>query len=160
LNGNCNSLSFAGILKNIVMKKLIVVLIAFILGATSVFAQKIGKGEAPKPTEFYACPKHNKITSHEPGKCSVCGTELSLSAKEKRAGNDVKRYSCPVHADVASHDPGKCPKCGKRLTLSNKELMKAEVTKIYTCPMHPEVALTKDGICPNCGKDLIEKKGK
>jgi ssDNA-binding Zn-finger/Zn-ribbon topoisomerase 1 len=142
------------------MKRLIVLLIAFALGGTSAFAQKAGKGGGPKPTEFYSCPRHAQITSHDPGKCSVCGTELSLSSKERRASVDVKRYTCPVHSEVANHDPGNCPKCGKKLTLSNKELMKAEVTKIYTCPMHPEVALTKDGICPKCSGNLIEKKGK
>lgn len=140
------------------MKKLAVVMICVLFGATSLFAQKAGKGEALKPTEFYSCPKHNQITSHEPGKCSICGTELTLSSKERRAAADSKRYTCPVHMDVVRHDPGKCPKCGKALTLSPKEQMKAEQLKIYTCPMHPDVALTKDGICPKCGKPLVEKR--
>jgi transcription initiation factor IIE alpha subunit len=140
------------------MKSLIVVTILLFFGTTTIFAQKAGKGEAQKPTEFYSCPKHEQITSHEPGKCSICGTELSLSSKEKRAANDVKRYTCPVHSDVESHDPGKCPKCGKKLSLSRKEEMKAQVTKVYTCPMHPEIALTKEGVCPKCQRQLVEKK--
>ena len=142
------------------MKKTIGLLLASILVITSAFAQKAGKGEAQKPSEFYSCPKHSQITSHEPGKCSICGSELTLTPKEKRAASTVKNYTCPVHFDVVKHDPGKCPKCGKKLTLSNKEVMKAEVTKIYTCPMHPDVALTKDGVCPKCGRDLIEKEAK
>lgn len=142
------------------MRQTIVLAVAIILSITSVFGQKAGKGTAPKPDEFYSCPKHSQITSHEPGKCSICGSELTLSSKERRAASTVKNYTCPVHFDVVKHDPGKCPKCGRKLNLSTKEQAKAEVTKIYTCPMHPEVALTKDGICPKCGRDLIEKKSK
>lgn len=142
------------------MKQTIVLAIAFLLGITSVFAQKAGKGIAPKPDEFYSCPKHPEITSHKPGKCSICGTEFTLSPKEDRAAATVKSYTCPVHFEVVKHDPGKCPKCGRKLNISAKEQAKAEVTKIYTCPMHPEVALTKDGVCPKCGKELIEKESK
>jgi transcription initiation factor IIE alpha subunit len=141
-----------------VMKRLFVVAFAFILSATSIFAQKAGKGEAPKPDEYYSCPNHSQVTSHEPGKCSICGTELSLSKKEIRAANTIRNYTCPAHMDVVTHNPGKCPKCGRKLNLSAKEQLKSEVTKVYTCPMHPEVALDKDGVCPKCGKALVEKK--
>ena len=143
---------------NAFMRKFFLLMIMFTATITSSFAQKAGKGDAPKPDEFYSCPKHNQITSHEPGKCSICGTELALAPKEQRAANTVKTYTCPVHQDVVKHDPGKCPKCGKKLNLSPKEQAKAEVTKIYTCPMHPEVALDKEGNCPKCGKQLVEKK--
>jgi transcription initiation factor IIE alpha subunit len=138
------------------MKMLLFTLVC-LLSITSSFAQKAGKGEAPKPTAFYSCPKHSQITSHEPGKCSICGSDLTLSPKEKRASQSAKRYTCPVHHDVSSHDPGKCPKCGKKMNLSTKEQAKSESLKIYTCPMHPEVALDKDGNCPKCGKPLVEK---
>lgn len=140
------------------MKRFFVLMFMFTATIFSAVAQKAGKGEAAKPDEFYSCPKHSQITSHEPGKCSICGTELTLSAKEQRASNTVKRYTCPIHQDVVKHDPGKCPRCGRKLNLSPKEQAKAEVTKIYTCPMHPEVALNKEGICPKCGKQLVEKK--
>ena len=142
------------------MTKAFIFTFAFIVSIVSAFGQKAGKGTAPKPDEFYSCPKHSQITSHEPGKCSICGSELTLSPKERRASGSVKNYTCPVHFDFVKHDPGKCPKCGRKLNLSAKEQAKAKVTKIYTCPMHPEVALTKDGICPKCGKDLIEKQSK
>jgi transcription initiation factor IIE alpha subunit len=139
------------------MKNLLLVTLTLILSVTSVIAQKAGKGEAPKPNEFYSCPKHNEITSHERGRCTICGTDLSVSPKQERAAALAKRYTCLVHQDVVKHDPGKCPKCGKKLNLSSKEQMKTEVTKVYTCPMHPEVALDKDGNCPKCGKQLVEK---
>jgi transcription initiation factor IIE alpha subunit len=140
------------------MRKFLALAAAVLFLTTTVHAQKAGKGEAPRPDEFYSCPKHSQVTSHEPGKCSVCGTELTLSPKEKRAANNVKRYICPVHMDVAKHDPGKCPKCGSKLNLSPKEHSKAQLTKVYTCPMHPEVALDKEGNCPKCDKPLVEKK--
>jgi hypothetical protein len=140
------------------MKTSFLLMLIFIASVTGAIAQKAGKGEAPKPDEFYSCPKHPNVTSHEPGRCSICRTELSLTPKEARAAATVKRYTCPVHQDVVKHDPGKCPKCGKKLNLSAKEQAKAEVTKVYTCPMHPEVALDKEGNCPKCGKQLVEKK--
>lgn len=139
------------------MKRILFLALILLSSISGVIAQKAGKEVVLKPDEFYACPKHNKITSHEPGKCSICGTELSISSKEQRASALVKRYTCPVHQDVVKHDPGKCPKCGKKLNLSSKEQMKAEVTKVYTCPMHSDVALDKDGKCPKCGKPLVEK---
>jgi hypothetical protein len=139
------------------MKKFIIVAVAVLFSTFTGYAQKAGKGEAPKPGEYYSCPKHSKVTSHEPGKCSVCGTEMSLSPKEKRAASVAKNYACPVHMDVVKHDAGKCPKCGRKLNLSPKEQSKAQVTKVYTCPMHPEVALNKEGNCPKCDKPLVEK---
>jgi transcription initiation factor IIE alpha subunit len=139
------------------MKKFLLVALAIAFSTITAYAQKAGKGEAPKPDEFYSCPKHSEVTSHEPGKCSVCGTELTLTAKEKRAANSVKKYTCPVHMDIVKHDAGKCPKCGRKLNLSPKEQSKAQITKVYTCPMHPEVALDKEGNCPKCDKPLVEK---
>ncbi|HEY0666772.1 MAG TPA: heavy metal-binding domain-containing protein [Sphingobacteriaceae bacterium] len=140
------------------MKKISILLVLTFAVCPVLFAQKAGKGAAPKPTDFYSCPNHYQITSHEPGKCSICGKNLMLSHKEIRALSVSKSYSCPVHKEITLHNPGKCPKCGKKLNLSAKEQMKAEITKIYTCPMHPEVALNKEGVCPKCSKPLVEKK--
>lgn len=143
------------------MKKIIFLLLAIFSITTFVSAQsKAGRVDTAKNVVLYTCPMHPNVTSHEPGKCSVCGMEMALSGKEKMKASATKNYTCPIHKDVASHDPGKCPKCGRAMNLSPKEQMKAEVVKLYTCPMHPDVALTKDGICPKCGKDLVEKKTK
>jgi len=139
------------------MKNMLLFTLVFLSSISGAIAQKAGKEVVLKANEFYACPNHYKITSHEPGKCSICGSELSVTSKEQRAAAMAKSYSCPVHHDVVKHDPGKCPKCGKKLNLSSKEQMKAEVARVYTCPMHPEVALNKDGNCPKCGKQLVEK---
>jgi transcription initiation factor IIE alpha subunit len=140
------------------MKILLFFTLVFFSSLSGVIAQKAGKGVALKPNEFYSCPNHSQVTSHEPGKCSICGTELSSSKKEIRAANTIKNYTCPAHMDIVTHNPGKCPKCGRKLNLSAKEQLKSEVSKVYTCPMHPEVALDKDGNCPECGKALVEKK--
>ena len=138
------------------MKKLLFLVLVILFTGPSIFAQKANQDTAVTPSEYYACAMHNQITSHVPGKCSICGSELSLTSKEKMNMSLRKKYSCPAHLDVVSHDPGKCPKCGKKLNFSTKEQMKSEVTKVYTCTMHPEVALNKDGVCPKCGKDLFE----
>jgi hypothetical protein len=141
------------------MKKIII--FAFMLFFTSpeILAQgKAGKTDTSKHTTFYSCPMHPDVVRNKPGKCPICGMELTLSGKEQMKTAVVKNYVCPLHRDVVSHDPGKCPKCGRKLNLSLKEQMKADVTKLYTCPMHPEVALTKEGVCPKCGRALVEKK--
>lgn len=140
------------------MKRLFILFVAFFFTATCVFAQKAGKVDTVKHATFYACTMHPDVTGHEPGKCTKCGMELSLSPKEQMKAKEVKNYKCPVHLDVTKHDPGNCPKCGKKLNLSPKEQMKTEVMKTYTCPMHPDVALDKEGSCPKCGKTLVEKK--
>ena len=140
------------------MKKSIFLTIVVLFTVTGLFAQtKAGKVDTASHTTFYSCPKHPDITSHNPGKCSKCGTQLGLFNKEQLKKETSKTYVCPVHLELTSHDPGKCPKCGKELNLSAKEQMKAEVTKLFTCPMHPDVSLDKKGICPKCGKTLVEK---
>jgi transcription initiation factor IIE alpha subunit len=140
------------------MKKSAFLTLAFFLTSFCIFAQKAGRVDTTKHATFYSCPMHHEVTGHQPGKCSKCGMELTLSTKEQMKTKEMKNYRCAVHLDVTKHDPGKCPKCSKKLNLSPKEQMKAEVVKLYTCPMHPEVALDKEGNCPKCGKTLVEKK--
>ena len=141
------------------MKKMFIILISFLVTSSFVFAQsKAGRIYTTQHANFYTCPKHPGVVSHQPGKCPKCGMELNLSTKEQMKASISKNYTCPMHLTVTSHDPGKCPKCGRKLNLSPKEQMKAEVVKLYTCPMHPEVSLDKDGICPKCGKELIPVK--
>ena len=141
------------------MKRITILALCLIMTGSTIFAQtKAGKLDTDKHTTYYTCPKHAEVSSDKPGKCPICGMDLSLTGKEKMKTDVTKTYVCPVHASVTSHDPGKCPKCGKKMSLSTKEQMKAEVTKIYTCPMHPDIALDKDGVCPKCGKALVEKK--
>ena len=141
------------------MKKLIFLAVVSLMTTTGLLAQeKAGKVDTAKHATFYSCPKHPEIANHEPGKCTKCGMELSLSGKEQLKAAQVKNYVCPVHLDITTNNPGKCPKCGKKLNLSAKEQMKAEATKAYTCSMHPDVSLDKEGNCPKCGKALVEKK--
>ena len=141
------------------MKKIIILVAAFLIGSPVLFAQlKADKKETKHQTVYYTCPMHSDVTSKKSGKCPKCGMYLVLSKKEQMKTDLTKTYTCPAHADLVMHNPGMCPKCGKKLDLSPKEQMKTEIAKVYTCPMHPDVALDKNGICPKCGKDLVEKK--
>ncbi|RPD43457.1 heavy metal-binding domain-containing protein [Paracnuella aquatica] len=141
------------------MKKILFMAVAILISSATLLAQtKAGKVDTSQHATFYTCPKHSDVVSHQPGKCSTCGTELTLTTKEEMKTSALKNYTCPVHISVTSHDPGKCPQCGRKMNWSPKEQMKAEVTKLFTCPMHPEVALNKDGICPKCSKPLEERK--
>jgi ribosomal protein S27AE len=146
-------------IKNIIMKKAIILAIAVLMTTSGLFAQtKAGKIDTTIHATYYSCPKHPEVITQKPGKCPKCGMALAISSKEQMKQATLRNYTCPVHLDVVSHDPGKCPKCGRKMDLSAKEQMKAEVTKLYICPMHPDVALTKDGICPKCGTALVEKR--
>jgi len=141
------------------MKKILILMTLVFVTFSAVFSQtKTGKIDTTKHEKLYSCSKHPDSISHQSGKCSICGMELSLSSKEQMKASISKNYNCPVHLSVTSHDPGKCPKCGKKMNLSAKEQMKAEAVKLYTCPMHREVALDKNGVCPKCSKELVEKK--
>jgi transcription initiation factor IIE alpha subunit len=141
------------------MKKILIIIVSILVANYAGLSQtKAGKIDTSAHAQYYSCPMHPDVISHEPGKCPKCGMELSLSTKEQMKVDVSKKYVCPVHLSVTSHDPGKCPQCGRKMNLSTKEQMKAEVVKLYTCPMHPEVSLDKNGVCPKCGKALVEKK--
>jgi transcription initiation factor IIE alpha subunit len=141
------------------MKKLIILVVAFLIGAPAIFAQdKAGKKDTTQHTSYYTCPMHADVVTDMPGKCPKCGMDLSLSSKEEMKSKVAKTYTCPVHVDVSSDTAGTCPKCGSKLNLSLKEKMKAEVVKIYTCPMHPDVTSDKSGKCPKCGMSLTTKQ--
>ena len=141
------------------MKKIFVIVVLALVGYSVGFSQtKAGKVDTTRHAQYYSCPMHPDVASHQPGKCPECGMELNRAGKEQMKASISKSYTCPVHLDANSHNPGKCPKCGRKMNLSPKEQMKAEAVKLYTCPMHPEVSLDKDGVCPKCGKELIEKK--
>ena len=71
--------------------------------------------EVKKESKVYTCPMHPEVTSSQPGKCSKCGMELTLSPKEKMKKEVMKIYTCPMHPDVTSDKPGKCSKCGMDL---------------------------------------------
>ena len=140
------------------MKKIIVLLIA-LTSTFALFAQeKAGKKDTSQHLAIYTCPMHPNVKSDKPGKCSICGMNLTLSKKEQMKAAVANTYTCPIHLDVVSATPGKCPKCGKDLTLSKKEQMKAEVVNGYYCPMHPGVISDKPGKCSKCGMAMVEKK--
>ncbi|MBK9958906.1 MAG: hypothetical protein IPP11_09990 [Chitinophagaceae bacterium] len=60
---------------------------------------------------------HSDVTSDSPGKCTKCGMDLTLSAKEKMKMEVMKIYSCPMkcEGDKTYDKAGKCPKCGMDL---------------------------------------------
>jgi uncharacterized paraquat-inducible protein A len=104
----------------------------------------------------YSCPMHPGMTSKKPGKCSVCGMDLTKSKRNQIKMEVMKTYSCPMkcEGDKTYDKPGKCPVCGMKL----KENVKATVA--YSCPMKCEGDKTYDkpGKCPVCGMNLKEKK--
>ncbi|MEO7394597.1 MAG: heavy metal-binding domain-containing protein [Chitinophagaceae bacterium] len=102
------------------MKKIFIIAVMF---ATSLatYAQKAKASMVQnKPTAVatanYSCPMHPDCTSSKPGKCSKCGMDLNLSAKEKMKMEVMKKYTCTMHPEVGSTKKEKCTKCGMDLT--------------------------------------------
>lgn len=136
------------------MKTLLIILIASLATFTS-FAQKAkGNIKTPKSTmtiqSNYRCPMHPEVVSNEPGKCSKCDIDLTLSTKEKMKKEVMKDFNCAMHKEVVSDMAGTCAKCGRALVGVDRKGSK-QVSTSYVCSMHPEVADNKSGKCPKCG---------
>ena len=143
------------------MKKLLIILIASFATFTS-FAQKAkGNIKTHKSTMMiqsnYRCPMHSEVVSNEPGKCSKCDTDLTLSTKEKMKKEAMKDFNCPMHKEVVSDMAGTCAKCGTALVVVDRRGSK-QVSTSYVCSMHPEVTADKSGKCPKCGMELTKAK--
>ncbi len=83
------------------MKTLLIILIASFATFTT-FAQKAkGNIKTPKSTmtiqSNYRCPMHPEVVSNEPGKCSKCNIDLTLSKKEQMKKDVTKDYTCTMH---------------------------------------------------------------
>lgn len=143
------------------MKKLLIILIAFFITHTT-FAQK-SKGNLPgkKSTVSvqanYHCPMHSNVVSNEPGKCSKCNMDLTLSKKEKLKKEVMKDFTCPMHREVVNDMEGICAKCGSALVVVDRKGSKQGRT-VYVCSMHSDVISDKSGNCPKCGMALTAKK--
>ncbi len=139
------------------MKTLIIVLIASLATVTA-YAQK-AKGNIKTPATVmtiqstYRCPMHPEVVSNEPGKCSKCNMDLTLSKKEEMKKDVMRDYTCPMHKEVISDMAGTCAKCGTALVSVDRKGSKQGWVS-YVCSMHPGVVADKAGKCPICGKDL------
>ena len=141
------------------MKKLLIILIASFVTFTS-FSQK-AKGNIKTANTImtiqsnYRCPMHADVVSNEPGKCSKCNMDLTLSKKEQMKKAVMKDYTCPMHKEVVSDMAGTCAKCGTALVVVDRKGSKQGVVS-YVCSMHPSIVADKSGKCPICGMDLTK----
>lgn len=69
----------------------------------------------------YSGPMQLTVTSHNPGKCPVCGRKMTLSSKEQMKAEVTKLYTRPMHPEIALDKDGKCPKCGTALIEKKQE---------------------------------------
>ena len=104
--------------------KRFIILVLFIVGTTTAFAQtkhskSKKKNNSTTAKVTYTCSMHPEVVSSKPGKCSKCGMALNLSPKEKMKMEVMKIYTCPMgcEGDTAYDKPGKCPVCGMDLQL-------------------------------------------
>lgn len=145
------------------MKTLIILIIAtFATFAT--FAQKAKgnkktTGSTMTIQSNYRCPMHPEVVSNEPGKCSKCNMDLTLSKKEQMKKEVMKDHTCPMHKEVVSNMAGTCAKCGTALVVVDRTGSKQGKT-VYTCSMHPNEVSDKPGKCPICNMDMTASKEK
>ena len=72
---------------------------------------------------YYTCSMHPEIRESKPGKCPICGMNLTLVETEEHddhSGHDhggENYYTCSMHPEIRESKPGKCPICGMNLTL-------------------------------------------
>jgi RND family efflux transporter MFP subunit len=126
----------------------------------------------------YTCTMHPEVKSDTPGKCPVCGWELTPQA----AGGKWRVHLVPVTIGLRSEkyteirsgvregeqviyagieglhegDPVVPTEWGPQgATKLPPATGDAAPGKIYTCLMHPEVKSDKPGKCPKCGMDLV-----
>lgn len=71
----------------------------------------------------YSCPMkcEGDKTYDKPGKCPICGMNLTGSPKERMKMEVMKTYACPMHHEVTSNKPGKCSKCNMDLKEKNED---------------------------------------
>ena len=75
---------------------------------------------------YYTCSMHPEIRESKPGKCPICGMNLTLvegdddhDNHDPHAGHDHGSdgyYTCSMHPEIRESKPGKCPICGMNLT--------------------------------------------
>ena len=78
---------------------------------------------------YYTCSMHPEIRESKPGKCPICGMNLTLVEGEDHedhahAGHDHGSggyYTCSMHPEIRESKPGKCPICGMNLTFVESE---------------------------------------
>lgn len=133
----------------------------FLIDSESQLQEAIAKmmarrsGTASDPADMqhdemlYACPMHPEQTSHELGRCPVCGMDLEertatpaelvgLRLRRSDTGDGahdsthteaemgVDHYVCPQHPQVHSDKPGRCPIDGTFLEKSGAGSMSSE----------------------------------
>jgi hypothetical protein len=132
------------------MKKIIIIAVAILVSSPALLAQwKAGRQDNTKHPVLNVCPTHSTTKINEPGKCPLCGMNVSLSQKEQMKSQITKSYTCPVSADIVS---------GKPSNLSLKEQMKWEVVKLNNHAVNANIARNKTDKCPGCGMALAGKK--
>jgi Cu(I)/Ag(I) efflux system membrane fusion protein/cobalt-zinc-cadmium efflux system membrane fusion protein len=90
---------------------------------------------------LYACPMHPQQSSHEPGRCPICGMDLEqrTATPEELARLRLRMSQAELGAHESTH---------------SEEKMGADR---YVCPEHPETHFDKPGRCPIDGT-FLEKR--
>jgi membrane fusion protein, copper/silver efflux system len=116
--------------------------------------------KAERKVLYYTCSMHPEVKSDKPGKCPICGMNLTpVYAEEESSSKEVSRpvakaagdtakaerkvlyYTCSMHPEVKSNQPGKCPICGMNLTpvyAEEESTSKGQAQAVGTFKISPE----------------------
>jgi rubrerythrin len=130
----------------------------------------------------YRCPLHPLVTSHKPGRCTICAMVLTPGGEAAGARADIEtthadrehavrvpkgtKYVCPMKECKSFSDKaGECPVCGMKLKpiedVAWARDLVAQATQpaggefLYVCPMHHQVKADAPGTCPICAMQLV-----
>ena len=97
------------------------------------------------PSSYYTCSMHPEIKESEPGKCPICGmnlTQVEVEADDEPAQTKEHQhehkhepgfyFTCSMHPEIKENEAGKCPICGMNLTQVEVEADETETQDTST----------------------------
>ncbi|NQU05721.1 MAG: efflux RND transporter periplasmic adaptor subunit [Calditrichaeota bacterium] len=162
-------------------------ILVVLLTITILITMNIGSTVQSKPSddqiynEPYVGSMHPHIVSEGPGKCEICGMNLSKlegHTAETPLPSLANIYTSPDNPMYVHEGPGKDPKSGSKLipitessiydapathdhaheSAAEEHKLQVDDSGLYTCGMHPDVIQDEPGNCPICGMDLTPLK--
>jgi Cu(I)/Ag(I) efflux system membrane fusion protein len=95
--------------------------------------------EKTESATTFSCPMHPSVTSHEAGRCSICGMFLVEQSESMDITDEHQQHHeiSPMQEAEHAEDP----------------------SPLYACPMHPAETSHEEGRCSICGMFLVQQQG-
>jgi membrane fusion protein, copper/silver efflux system len=117
--------------KQMVLITMAVALLSLVVAAVVKMNRSEKAGEQPQSEaaahkheddiDYWTCSMHPFVKQDGPGKCPVCGMDLTPVKKQQAQSaqttdnDEISYWTCSMHPFVKQDGPGKCPVCGMDL---------------------------------------------